>query len=94
MFIIVNAQINKSKEFKYLNVIPRPPSTKKTLMAAMATLMNSSNFDTLYMFKKYIEEVLLKKQMAGEDTSKLEYDLIHISFEEIADDEEDRKSVV
>ena len=26
--------------------------------------------------------------MAGEDTSKLEYDLIHISFEEIADDEE------
>ena len=88
MFIIVNAQINKSKEFKYLNVIPRPPSTKKTLMAAMATLMNSSNFDTLYMFKKYIEEVLLKKQMAGEDTSKLEYDLIHISFEEIADDEE------
>ena len=54
----------------------------------MATLMNSSNFDTIYMFKKYLEEVFLKKQKAGEDTSKLGYDLIHISFEEIADDEE------
>jgi NTE family protein len=88
VFIIVNAQVNKSKDFKHLSVIQAPPSTKRTLSAAMATLMNSSNFDTIYMFKKYLEEVFLKKQKAGEDTSKLGYDLIHISFEEIADDEE------
>ena len=50
--------------------------------------MNSSNFDTIFMFQKYFEEILLKKQMAGEDISKINFDIIHINFEEIAEDEE------
>ncbi|NOQ66953.1 MAG: hypothetical protein GQ556_07040, partial [Desulfobacterales bacterium] len=88
VFIIVNAQTNKNMDKKYLNVIPAPPSTSRSLSATVATLMNSSNFDTIYMFQKYLEERLLKKQMAGEDISNIGYNIIHITFEEIADDDE------
>ena len=88
VFIIVNAQTNKSDDAKYLNLIPAPPRSKRSIKAALATLINSSNFDTLFMFQKYLEEKFLKKQMTGEDISNIEYDIIHITFEEIADEEE------
>jgi len=87
VFIIVNAQTNKSKDKKYLNVIPAPPSTGRSLGAAMATIMNSSSFDTLLMFQRYLEEAL-QKDMAGEDISKVSYHVIHITFASIADEEE------
>jgi len=88
VFIIVNAQTNKSQDTKYLNLVPAPPRSKRSISAALATLMNSSNFDTIFMFQKYLEEKLIKKQMTGEDISNIGYDIIHISFDEIADDEE------
>jgi len=88
VFIIVNAQTNKGKDRKHLNVVSKPPRTRRSVSAALATLMNSSNFDTIFMFKKYFEEILLKKQMAGEDIFKINFDIIHINFEEIADNKE------
>ena len=88
VFIIVNAQTNKTSDRRYFNMIPKPPSTRKTLAATVATLMNSSNFDTIYMFQKFMEERFLKMQLAGEDMSELGYDIIHIAFEEITDDDE------
>ena len=88
VFIIVNAQTNKSQDTKYLNLVPAPPRSKRSVSAALATLMNSSNFDTIFMFQKYLEERLLKKQMTGEDISNIGYDIIHITFEEITDEEE------
>ena len=54
----------------------------------MATIMNSSSFDTLYIFKKHLEDRLLMKQLSGEDISKIEYDFIHVNFASIADEEE------
>jgi NTE family protein len=54
----------------------------------LATLMNSSNFDTIFMFQKYLEEKLLKKQMTDEDISNIGYNIIHSTFEEITDEEE------
>ncbi len=88
VFIIVNAQTNKSEEMKYLNVKQAPPRTKISVSAALATLMNSSNFDTIYMFQKYFEEKFLKKQIAGKDISDIDLEIIHITFEEITDEEE------
>ena len=88
VFIIVNAQTNKSKDKKYLNVISAPPSTSRTLGAAMATIMNNSSFDTLYIFQKYLEDKLLQKDISGGEVSKIEYDIIHITFASIADEEE------
>jgi len=88
VFIIVNAQTNKSKDKKILNVIPAPPSTGRSLGAAMATIMNNSSFDTLYIFQKYLEEKLLQKEISGEEASKIEYDIIHITFASITDDDE------
>ena len=87
VFIIVNAQINKSKDKKFLNVIPAPPSTGRSLGAAMATIMNNSTFDTLYIFQRYLEETL-KRDISGEKFSKIGYDVIHITFASIADEEE------
>jgi len=87
VFIIVNAQTNKSKDKKFLNVIPAPPSTGRSLGAAMAIIMNSSSFDTLYIFQRYLEEKL-QKDLSGEEVSKVGYDVIHITFASIADDEE------
>jgi hypothetical protein len=69
-------------------LIPAPPRSKKSVKAALATLMNSSNFDTIFMFQKYLEEKLLKKQMTDEDISNIGYNIIHITFEEITDEEE------
>jgi hypothetical protein len=69
-------------------LIPAPPRSKKSVKAALATLMNSSNFDTIFMFQKYLEEKLLKKQMIGEDISNIGYDIIHITFEDITDEDE------
>ena len=88
VFIIVNAQTNKTSDRRYFNMIQKPPSTRRTLAATVATLMNSSNFDTIYMFQKFMEERFLKMQLAGEDMSELGYDIIHIAFEEITDDDE------
>jgi NTE family protein len=88
VFIIVNAQTNKNIDKKYLNVIPAPPSTKRTLGAAMATIMNSSSSDTLYIFQNYLEERHLKKEILGEGASQIGYDIIHINFENIEDEEE------
>jgi len=88
VFIIVNAQTNKSKDKKFLNVIPAPPSTGRSLGAAMATIMNNSSFDTLYIFQKYLEDKLLQKDISGGEVSKIEYDIIHITFASIADEEE------
>ena len=47
-----------------------------------------ANFDTIFMFQKYLEEKLLKKQMTDEDISNIGYNIIHITFEEITDEEE------
>ena len=88
VFIIVNAQTNKSKDKKYLNVIPAPPSTSRTLGAAMTTIMNSSSFDTLYIFQKFLEDNLLQKEISGEDFPKIGYDIVHINFASIADKDE------
>jgi NTE family protein len=88
VFIIVNAQTNKSKDKKILNVIPAPPSTSRTLSSAMATIMNNNSFDTLYIFQNFLEEKLLKKQVSDTDISKIGYDMIHITFASIADKDE------
>ena len=87
VFIIVNAQTNKSKDKKILNVIPAPPSTGRSLGAAMATIMNNSSFDTLLMFQSYLEQAL-QNDMSGKKFLKMDYDVIHITFASIDDDEE------
>jgi NTE family protein len=88
VFIIVNAQTNMNEDRKYLNVVPKPPRARRSASAALTTLMNSSNFDTIFIFQKYLEEKLLKKQLAGKDTSHVDHEIIHISFGEITDEEE------
>jgi NTE family protein len=86
--IIVNAQTKMSKDKKILDVIPKPPSTTRTLSAAMDTVMNSSNFDTLYVFQTNLEKGLIQKRMAEEGLSIVNYDIVHISFSSITDDDE------
>jgi NTE family protein len=86
--IIVNAQTKMSKDKKILDVIPKPPSTKRTLSAAMDTVMNSSNFDTLYVFQDHLDKGLIQEKLTEEGLSIINYDIVHISFAEIADKEE------
>ncbi len=88
MFIIVNAQTNFNKDKKILNMISAPPSTKRSLSAAMATIMNTNSFDTLYIFQDYLEERILQGQTSSEEPVKIEYDIIHITFASIADKDE------
>ena len=89
VFIIVNAQTNMSKQNKkILGVLPTPPSTSKTLSSAMDTIMNSSNFDTLYVFQDYLGKGLLQKKLSEEGVSILNYDIVHITFSSITDDDE------
>jgi NTE family protein len=88
VFIIVNAQTGKGKKINSLSLKSSPPRTRKSVSAALTTLMNDSNFDTIYMFQNFLKKKRLQKQLAGEDVSKIEYDIIHISFDEIADEEE------
>jgi len=85
VFIIVNAQTSKTKDRKILNIIPEPPSTRKTLDSAITTIMNSSNFETLYIFENYLEKRLIQKEIAGADSSLINYDIIHINFADIQD---------
>jgi NTE family protein len=81
VFIIVNAQINKSKDSLILSHLPNTPRTGRTLSAAMTTIMNSGNFYTLYVFKDF----LLNMQKQGSTT---EVYAIHLSFENLEDPEE------
>jgi NTE family protein len=78
VFIIVNAQISKSKDNVILSHLPNTPRTGRSLGAAMTTIMNSGNFDTLFMFKEY----LLRAQEQGTTT---EVYPIHIAFENLED---------
>jgi NTE family protein len=88
VFIIVNAQTNKSKDKKILNLIPRPPSPTETLSASLDTVMNSSNFFTLYIFHNYMESKSFQKMLSDGPIDRIKYSVIHINFENIEDEEE------
>jgi NTE family protein len=81
VFIIVNAQINKSKDSLILSHLPNTPRTGRTLSAAMTTIMNSGNFYTLYVFKDF----LLNMQKQGSTT---EVYPVHLAFESLKDPDE------
>jgi len=88
VFLIVNAQTGKGKDFISLSLKSSPPKTKKSVSAALTTLMNDSNFDTIYMFQNFLKERRLKKQLAGEDIHEIDYYIIHITFDDITDEDE------
>lgn len=81
VFIIVNAQISKSKDNIILSHLPNTPRTGRSLGAAMTTIMNSGNFDTLFMFTEYLKNVEKKG-------AKTEIYTIHLSFDSLKDPEE------
>ena len=78
VFIIVNAQISKSKDNIILSHLPNTPRTGRSLGSAMTTIMNNGNFDTLYLFKDYLEQL----QQKG---SQAEIYPIHLAFENLED---------
>jgi len=81
VFIIVNAQINKSADSRLLSRLPDTPRTGRTLSAAMTTIMNSGNFYALYVFRDFL------LQMQKEDTTTEVYP-IHLTFDNLEDPEE------
>jgi hypothetical protein len=81
VFIIVNAQISKSKDNVILSHLPNTPRTGRSLSAAMTTIMNSGNFDTLYLFKEH----LMQAKERGTATKVYP---IHLAFENLEDPEE------
>jgi NTE family protein len=81
IFVIVNAQINKSKDSLILSHLPNTPRTGRSLSSAMTTIMNSGNFYTLYVFKDYLMQIKEK----GTDTKVY---AIHLAFESLEDPEE------
>ncbi len=81
IFIIVNAQISKSRDNIILSHLPNTPRTGRSLGAAMTTIMNSGNFDTLFMFKEY----LMRAQETG---TAAEVYAIHLAFENLEDPDE------
>jgi NTE family protein len=81
IFIIVNAQISKSKDNIILSHLPNTPRTGRSLGAAMTTIMNSGNFDTLFMFKEYL-------MRAKEKGTTADVYAIHLAFENLEDPEE------
>jgi NTE family protein len=88
VFIIVNAQTGKGKDFISLSLKSSPPRARKSVSAALTTLMNDSNFDTIYLFQNYLKEKRLEKQLAGEDIPEIDYNIIHIAFDDITDEDE------
>jgi hypothetical protein len=78
VFVIVNAQINKSRDSLLLSHLPDTPRTGRTLSAAMTTIMNSGNFYALYVFRDFL------LQMQKEDTATEVY-LIHLAFDNLED---------
>jgi NTE family protein len=83
IFIIVNAQISKSKDNVILSHLPNTPRTGRSLGSAMTTIMNSGNFDTLFMFKEYLTR-------AKEKGTTADVYAIHLAFENLEDPEERR----
>ena len=81
IFIIVNAQISKSRDNIILSHLPNTPRTGRSLGAAMTTIMNSGNFDTLFMFKEYL-------MRAKETGTAAEVYAIHLAFENLENPEE------
>ncbi|MBE9520461.1 MAG: patatin-like phospholipase family protein, partial [Proteobacteria bacterium] len=81
VFVIVNAQISKSKDNVFLSHLPNTPRTGRSLGSAMTTIMNSGNFDTLFIFKEYLKR-------AQEKGSLTEIYPIHLAFENLKDPEE------
>ena len=81
VFIIVNAQISKSKDNVIRRHLPNTPRTGRSLGAAMTTIMNSGNFDTLFLFKEY----LMRAKERGTATKVYP---IHLAFENLEDPEE------
>jgi len=81
VFVIVNAQISKSQDNVFLSHLPNTPRTGRSLGAAMTTIMNSGNFDTLFIFKEYLKR-------AQEKGSLTEIYPIHLAFENLEDPEE------
>ena len=88
VIIIVNAQTGKGKDFLSLSLKSSPPRTRQSVSAALTTLMNASNFDTIYMFQSFLKEKRLEKQLAGEDIPEIDYYIIHVTFDDIADEDE------
>jgi NTE family protein len=81
IFIIVNAQISKSRDNILLSHLPNTPRTGRSLGAAMTTIMNSGNFDTLFMFKEYL-------MRAKEKGTAVDVYAVHLAFENIEDPDE------
>ena len=78
VFVIVNAQISKSKDNVILSHLPNTPRTGRSLSSAMTTIMNSGNFDTLFIFKEHL------KQAQERGTATKVYP-IHLAFENLED---------
>ena len=81
VFIIVNAQVSKSRDNILLSHLPNTPRTGRSLGAAMTTIMNSGNFDTLYLFKEHLMQ-------AHNRNANVEVYPIHLAFENLEDPEE------
>jgi NTE family protein len=87
VFIIVNSQVRSSKSIDPLNIKEDIPTTKQALSAAISTMMNSANFEKLYIFNRHIKEALeLSKQ--DKTAQQINFYTIHLSFDNIADDQE------
>ena len=81
VFVIVNAQVNKSSDSRILSHLPDTPRTGRTLSAAMTTIMNSGNFYELYVFKDFMQNI----QKQGSTT---EVYTVHLAFDNLEDPEE------
>ncbi len=88
VFIIVNAQTGKGKKINSLSFKSSPPRARKSVSAAFTILMNASNFDTINMFQNFLKEKRLQKQLAGKDIPEIDYYIIHITFDDITDEDE------
>jgi NTE family protein len=81
VFVIVNAQVNKSSDSRILSHLPDTPRTGRMLSAAITTIMNSGNFYELYVFKDFMQNI----QKQGSTT---EVYTVHLAFDNLEDPEE------
>jgi NTE family protein len=87
VFIIVNSQVSNSNRFDLLNIKQDTPTTKQSISASISTMMNNANFEKLYIFNRNIKEIL-ELSKPGKTAQQMNFYTIHLSFDNIADDQD------
>jgi NTE family protein len=88
VFIIVNAQSKKPKEW---NLRERQPGTTEALGAAIVVMLNRTNFETMALLHRSIEEWFAEDEEVAQKGQPIDFYTIEVGFSAIKDDEERRR---